>query len=186
MNICPKCNGLGYVDTPSGSKICTCKVAETIKSVLAKHPNILMAKEKKFNIELFPANTVVSVASLDILNSILKTVFTYMFLKGLVKSIDLVDSSTLMDAYFDKNDYYSISSIKEAEFPVLIIEGEKQNKLLPEVIQSIASYRSNILGKPTWVVFVSDEGRRIESFSQFSGLVKALDTYKFTLRGLKK
>jgi hypothetical protein len=186
MSNCPKCNGAGYIETPKGCKVCTCKLAETIKSVLSKHPNILMAKEKKFNLELFPENTVINVTDMDKLNSILKTVFTYLYLKGTVRALDLIDSSSLMDAYFEKNDYYTMSSIKEADFAILIVEGDKQNKLLPDILASVASYRRNIICKPTWIVYISDEGKKIEAMPSYSGMIKQLNTYKFTFRTIKK
>lgn len=185
MGNCLKCGGLGYIETDHGCKTCTCKISESIKLALSKHKNVLLAKDKKFNLELFPENTVLSTPSLDKMNSILKTVFTYMYLKDRVKSLDIIDSHTLMESYFEKSDYYSISSIKEAEFIVIIIDGEKQNKLLPEVINNITSYRRNLISKPTWIVYVSDSGKKFETISLYQDLVKSLNTDKFTFRGIK-
>lgn len=184
---CPRCDGLGYVEMGDGSnKICSCKLAESIKNALSKHPNILMSKELKFNIELFPENLLLTAPSLSKVNSILKTVFTYMFLKQTVRSLDVLDSHTLMEAYFDKSDFYSMSSLKEADFVVLVIDGDKQNKILPEVLKNFTTYRKNFINKPTWVVYLSETGRKLEEMSLYAELVKSLKLCNFTFRGIKK
>jgi hypothetical protein len=185
---CTRCNGLGYIPTQDGSsKTCPCRIAEQVKSALSHYPNILLAKDKtEFNKELFPLESVVDSKNMNSFYSVLKTMFTYYFLKGEVKKIDLVDSDTIMEAYFDKSETYSMSSIKESDFLVICIEGSKHNKILPDVIQSIVSYRKKVLsGKATWISFSSLAGTKMKEVSMFNELIQYLDANKFTFRSLK-
>ena len=187
MSVCVKCEGRGYIEiADGGNKICSCKLAESVKNALAKHPNVLLAKDRKFNLELFPENTVVSIASMDKINTILKTVFTYMFLKGTVKSMDILDSHTLMESHFEKSEYYNMSVLKESDFVVVIIDSEKQNKIMPEVLLNFTKYRKNLINKPTWIVYINEgTERKIENLATYAELVKSLNSCKFTFRSIK-
>lgn len=184
---CSRCNGLGYVQIEEGvNKTCSCKIAEKIKLALSKHPNILLAKDKQFNKELFPLTSVVSANSMEAINSILKVMFTYYFVTEQAKSLDMIDSDSLMEAYFDKSETYSMSSIKDSDFLVLSIEDGKHNKILPEVIMSILNYRNNVIqGRPTWIVFSSFNGAKMKEVLMFKELIQYLDNHKYTFRGLK-
>ena len=184
---CPRCNDLGYIEMDDGNnKICSCRLAEHIKNALSKHPNVLMSKDRKFNLELFPENVALTAHNMDKVNSILKTVFTYMFLKQRVRTMDILDSDTLMEAYFEKSSYYSISNLKEADFVVIVIDGDKQNKILPDVVKSITTYRKNLIDKPTWVVYLTESTKKFEELSMYADLVKSLNNCNFTFRSIKK
>jgi hypothetical protein len=64
--------------------------------------------------------------------------------------------------------------------------GDKQNKILPDVLKNVASYRKNFIDKPTWIVYISESGRKLEELSNYAELAKSLKTSNFTFRGLKK
>lgn len=182
---CKRCNGVGYIETSKGNQTCTCMIAESIKEVLKIQPQVLLAKNLKIQRELFNENQVISSKSKGKVFSILKTMFTYMFLKGKVKSIDIIDSDTLMEAYFQSSTYYTMSSVKEEEFLVILIEDGKTNKILPDVIKSIVTYRKNILNKPTWIWLNSVDENEIKSMHKFTELVQFLNEEKFDFKRVK-
>lgn len=183
---CVKCKGLGYLPTESGNRLCTCRVVESLKLAMKHSPSIAMAKtEKKIPIDRFTDNQVISVANLDSLYSILKVYFTKGFLMGEYKSVEVIDQSTLIEAYFNNNNLYSMGSIKEVEFLVLILEEGTNHKMLTDAIKAVVTYRLNILKKPTWIGFSSFNARNISSITGLSEFVRYLKNSGFSFISTK-
>lgn len=182
---CEKCRGQGYVETERGNVVCTCKVTESIKVALSEFPNVMLAPNRKISPESFPENCVINISKKDSMFSVIKTMFTYFYIKGIVHSLYMVDSDTVMDAYFDKSTHYTIDEMKVQDFLIIQIEEGKINKILPDVLKSIVTYRKDILCKPTWIWFSSFNGNKIKDNFNFSELMTYLDNSGFTFRTIK-
>lgn len=182
---CKKCGGQGYLETEKGNVVCSCKLSESVKTILKEFPNILLASNKKINVKDFPENCVISVAKKDLMFSVIKTMFTYMYIKGTVNSMYMVDSDTVMEAHFGNSTHYTIDEMKMQDFLIIQIEEGKIHKLLPDVIKSITIYRRDILSKPTWIWFNSFSGNKIKDNYQMADLMTHLDNSGFTFKGIK-